>query len=168
MSIGSRLKAERERLGMTQTEFAKIAADNGAPGATRQSQAKYEKDLSVPSATYISALATAGVDVLYLLTGVGLPPVVRHNLEAIIKTTAEIDPNGETTLTELMHSGFQSVASPPSEPEVKLSRKDRAFWEMYKELDEKDQREIYHDIQEKKRLAELEKYYQENERKKNA
>lgn len=55
-----------------------------------------------------------------------------------------------------------------AEPEIELSRKDRAFWDMYKELDEKDQREIYHDIQEKKRLADLEKYYQENERKKNA
>lgn len=56
-------------MGLSQTEFAQIAADAGAPGATRQSQAKYEKGVATASAAYMAAIASAGVDVLYILTG---------------------------------------------------------------------------------------------------
>lgn len=69
-SIGIRLKESRERLGKTQSEFAEIAADFGAPGVTRQSQAKYEKGLATPSAAYLAGIAATGVDVLYILTGI--------------------------------------------------------------------------------------------------
>lgn len=67
--IGERLKQARETLGLSQTEFAQIAETAGVPGATRQSQAKYEKGLAMPGAAYLAALAAAGVDVLYVLTG---------------------------------------------------------------------------------------------------
>ena len=69
ISIGERLKEEREALGKTQGDFASIAEQAGVPGATRQSQAKYEKGLAAPSAAYLSAMASAGVDVRYVLTG---------------------------------------------------------------------------------------------------
>ena len=69
-SIGIRLKESRERLGKTQSEFAEIAADFGAPGVTRQSQAKYEKGLATPNAAYLAGIAATGVDVLYILTGI--------------------------------------------------------------------------------------------------
>ncbi|MEG0920642.1 MAG: helix-turn-helix transcriptional regulator [Comamonas sp.] len=69
ISIGERLKEEREALGKTQGDFASIAELAGVPGATRQSQAKYEKGLAAPSAAYLSAMASAGVDVRYVLTG---------------------------------------------------------------------------------------------------
>lgn len=68
-SIGERLREEREALGKTQSEFADVAAAARVPGATRQSQAKYEKGLAAPSAAYMSAIAGAGADVLYILTG---------------------------------------------------------------------------------------------------
>lgn len=68
-SIGKRLLEVRERMEMTQSEFAAIAAEAGVPGATRQSQAKYEKGLAMPSAAYLSTIASAGADVLYILTG---------------------------------------------------------------------------------------------------
>lgn len=68
-SIGKRLFEVRERMEMTQSEFAAIAAEAGVPGATRQSQAKYEKGLAMPSAAYLSAIAAAGADALYILTG---------------------------------------------------------------------------------------------------
>ena len=68
-SIGDRLREERDALGKTQSDLATLAASMGVPGATRQSQAKYEKGLASPSAAYMAAMATAGVDVLYVLTG---------------------------------------------------------------------------------------------------
>ncbi|PTT40214.1 transcriptional regulator [Acidovorax sp. HMWF018] len=69
ISIGERLREEREAMGKTQSDFAGIAAAAGVPGATRQSQAKYEKGLASPSAAYLSAVALQGVDVRYVLTG---------------------------------------------------------------------------------------------------
>lgn len=68
-SIGERLGEERTRLALSQTEAAQVAKDLGVPGATRQSQARYEKGQAAPSAAYMSAIATAGFDVLYILTG---------------------------------------------------------------------------------------------------
>lgn len=63
MTIGERLRAERERLGFNQEGFAALA------GAHRKSQGNYESDARVPDAAYLAAIATAGADVLYILTG---------------------------------------------------------------------------------------------------
>jgi transcriptional regulator with XRE-family HTH domain len=63
MSIGERLKEERERLTLSQTNFADMA------GIHRKSQANYETNERSPDAAYLATIASAGVDVLYVLTG---------------------------------------------------------------------------------------------------
>lgn len=63
MSIGERLKEERERLGFTQPALAAIA------GTTKKSQIDYEKDLTQPKAGYLAAVAKVGADVQYIVTG---------------------------------------------------------------------------------------------------
>lgn len=73
-SIGERLRITREGMGLTQSQFAAIAATAGARGATRQSQALYEKGERLPDAAYLSAIAAAGGDVLYILTGSSASP----------------------------------------------------------------------------------------------
>lgn len=67
--IGQRLREVREAMSLSQSEFAAIAASAGVPGATRQSQAKYEKGLQAPGASYLAAIAARGADVLFILTG---------------------------------------------------------------------------------------------------
>lgn len=63
-NIFERLRAERERLGRTQEEFAAIA------GVTRRPYVEWEKGGGPsPNAVQLSALAAAGADVLYILTG---------------------------------------------------------------------------------------------------
>ncbi|MDO9233053.1 MAG: helix-turn-helix transcriptional regulator [Methylotenera sp.] len=62
-NFGSRLKEERERLGLNQTSFGQIA------GVGRKSQFNYEDDARVPDAEYLAAVAAFGVDVIYLLLG---------------------------------------------------------------------------------------------------
>ncbi|HCF9884518.1 helix-turn-helix domain-containing protein [Pseudomonas aeruginosa] len=69
VSIGARLRQERERIGLSQTEFAAIADKAGVAGATRQSQSLYEKGKRMPDAGYLAVVAAAGVDVSYVLTG---------------------------------------------------------------------------------------------------
>lgn len=69
VSIGLRLREERERLRQSQSELADVAAAAGVRGSTRQSQSIYEKGERAPDAGYLAAVAGAGVDVRYVLTG---------------------------------------------------------------------------------------------------
>jgi transcriptional regulator with XRE-family HTH domain len=69
ISIGERLRRVRDEMGMSQSEFAAVAERAGVPGATRQSQANYEKGRQMPSAAYLAAIGEAGADVTYIVTG---------------------------------------------------------------------------------------------------
>lgn len=62
-SIGDRLRAERERLGLNQSELAELA------GTTRKSQFNYETGARHADTEYLAAAAAAGVDVSYVVTG---------------------------------------------------------------------------------------------------
>lgn len=67
MGIGDRLKEERQRLGLNQSDFAALA------NVAKNSQLNYEKGERSPDAAYLAAVAAAGVDVLYVLTGTRTP-----------------------------------------------------------------------------------------------
>lgn len=69
MDTGVRLREERERLGMSQEAFGAMA------GVRKQAQLLYEKGERSPDARYLSAIAAAGTDVLYILTGQRSVPV---------------------------------------------------------------------------------------------
>lgn len=62
--VGARLKEERNRLGLTQEEFASLS------GNTRRTQTNYENNSRSPDADYLSSIAKAGADVGYILTGI--------------------------------------------------------------------------------------------------
>lgn len=62
-TIGERLKIERQRLGLSQEEFA------AAGGVQRRAQIRYEAGERNPDAEYLAALPAMGVDVLFVLTG---------------------------------------------------------------------------------------------------
>ncbi len=59
---GERIKEERQRLKLTQANFAKVA------GVSRQSQANYETEEREPGAAYLMNLY-GQVDVPYILSG---------------------------------------------------------------------------------------------------
>jgi transcriptional regulator with XRE-family HTH domain len=63
VTIGQRLRAERERLGLSQQEFSV------AGGVHFKSQGNYEHGKRPPDADYLAAIDEAGADVLYILTG---------------------------------------------------------------------------------------------------
>lgn len=62
-SFGERLKEERERMALSQEAFGAIG------GVQKLAQRNYEKGNRNPDASYMSAIAAAGADVLYILTG---------------------------------------------------------------------------------------------------
>ncbi|NCF07954.1 helix-turn-helix domain-containing protein [Kosakonia sp. MH5] len=63
MQIGDFLRAERERLGLTQTAMSKAA------GVAFRTYCDYEAGKSEPKASTLAELSSFGVDVLYVLTG---------------------------------------------------------------------------------------------------
>jgi transcriptional regulator with XRE-family HTH domain len=111
-SIGERLREERERMQKTQSEIAGIAVAADVPGATRQSQAKYEKGLAAPSATYLAAIAAAGADVLYILTGkrVGPAPLILNDDEKGLLADYR---EASGPVRRAARAALQSGASPP-------------------------------------------------------
>lgn len=62
--IGKRLREERKRLDLNQTEFSAFAQLN------RRTQANYEKGTRYPDAAYLAAIAVEGADVQYIITGI--------------------------------------------------------------------------------------------------
>ncbi|HEX8572606.1 MAG TPA: helix-turn-helix transcriptional regulator [Allosphingosinicella sp.] len=63
MTFGARLKEERKRLGLQQAEFAERV------GTDVPKQSLYETGKRQLRADYLSRIAEAGVDVLYVITG---------------------------------------------------------------------------------------------------
>ena len=66
----ARLREERERLGLNQEALAEMG------GVKKLAQHKYEKGENSPTVAYLQAVAAAGVDVVYALTGMRDPVVV--------------------------------------------------------------------------------------------
>lgn len=63
VSFCERLRAERTRLGLNQTDFAALA------DVTKKTQMLYEAGDRVPDADYMAAIANAGADMYYIITG---------------------------------------------------------------------------------------------------
>lgn len=74
--IGSRLRQERERLGLSQKVFGEVG------GVEANAQGKYENGERAPKADYLSRVAERGVDVLYVLTGKPTP-ILLDNLSQV-------------------------------------------------------------------------------------
>ncbi|MGV8861064.1 MAG: helix-turn-helix domain-containing protein [Pseudomonas sp.] len=62
-TLASRLRSERKRLGLTQSQLADLG------GVEANAQAHYEKGFRIPRADYLAALAGYGLDLLYVVTG---------------------------------------------------------------------------------------------------
>lgn len=61
--VGERLREERERLGLNQTEFGVLL------GVSRGTQKNYELGASALDLRYVTALEEKGVDAAFVLTG---------------------------------------------------------------------------------------------------
>lgn len=101
VSVGERLKEERERLGYNQTDFVRIA------GVTLQSQGNYESGRREPSTSYFAAIAAAGADVQYIITGVRCSAVAagltREEVE-ILEGYRQADTTGRTAMRAVMRA----------------------------------------------------------------
>ncbi len=62
-SFSERLKEERDRLHLSQTDFAALA------DSSKASQINYEAGKRAPDSEYLTKIAASGVDILYLFSG---------------------------------------------------------------------------------------------------
>ena len=67
--VGERLREERERLGLNQTEFGALL------GVSRGTQKNYELGANSLDLRYVAALEECGVDAAFVLTGRRSTPV---------------------------------------------------------------------------------------------
>lgn len=110
VSIGARLREERERLGFTQPAFAELA------GTTKKSQIDYEKDITQPKANYLAAIAEVGADICYIVTGKN-PKKQKSDFEAEFDLVNVYDVK--------VSAGHGSICSGSVEPTSRLAfRKD--------------------------------------------
>jgi transcriptional regulator with XRE-family HTH domain len=63
VAIGARLREERNRMSASQPAFGVFG------GITKKTQSLYETGARAPDAAYLSAIGSAGADILYILTG---------------------------------------------------------------------------------------------------
>lgn len=97
---------------MTQEQFAGVA------GVQRRAQVTYEKDERRPDADYLAAIATAGADVQYIVTGVraqaagpGVPGELWRDLMALVidelsQAGLELAGDKVLELVDLLHAHF--------------------------------------------------------------
>ncbi len=90
-SFGTRLKAERVRLGLTQTAMAELA------GVRANAQLGYEKDNSSPSAEYLASLVKHGLDINFLFHGddIGIEPP--QQVAQLLSVVTQLPPAHQAT-----------------------------------------------------------------------
>ena len=121
MSFGARLAEERKRLGLKQAEFAALV------GTDVPKQSLYENDRRELRADYLSRLADANVDVIYVLTGqrmeggrldtqatrllsayLCLPEGTQHSLAGMMETLRQDLDGGAMRVMASRNLGYQA------------------------------------------------------------
>lgn len=103
VSIGDRLAEERKRRGLNQAAFAAIG------GVSVKTQVLYEKAERVPDANYLAAIAGAGFDALYVLTGASSAAAMSAEESAMLAGYRALDARGRAGVLALI-GGMQPVA----------------------------------------------------------
>ena len=113
MSFGKRLAEERQRLGLKQADFAKLA------GTNVPKQSLYENDRRDLRADYLARLAEAGVDVVYVLTGRrGAGGSLGQEASDLLTAHLTLPTDMRQALEALAHALHAKFARPPSRRDI--------------------------------------------------
>ena len=96
MSFGARLREERKRLGFKQAEFAALV------GTDVPKQSLYENGHRQLRAAYLSRIAEAGVDVVYVLTGRRSEGLLGEEASAFVAAYLELPEELRTSVERLL------------------------------------------------------------------
>lgn len=93
-SLSERLKEERKRFKLNQTDFGLIG------GIQKHAQMMYEKGKRYPNGEYLSLLESAGVDVGYIITG--NRDTSSESAQLFIKTFLSLDEKSQQSICNIM------------------------------------------------------------------
>lgn len=100
----TRLKEERKRLGLKGGQLAQLG------GVSAVSQSCYEKGKQLPGAAYLAAIAAAGVDVQYVLTGQrSADPVLTPKERLLLAAWKAASPELQTAVLAVLATGQGGV-----------------------------------------------------------
>lgn len=94
----NRLIEERKRLGLNQDQMAEIG------GVAKRTYCDYESGVSEPKASFFIAIAAAGADVQYILTGLRAVPSVETlspRKKALLDNYENTDDRGREAIEQL-------------------------------------------------------------------
>ncbi|SOD25235.1 Helix-turn-helix domain-containing protein [Variovorax sp. YR752] len=101
LSIGARLREERERLGLSQTAFAEMG------DVSLRAEQDWERGNSAPKADFLAVAASRGVDVLYVLTGQHTPKAsasLNPEQQALLDNYDNADEEGRAAARRVLSS----------------------------------------------------------------
>jgi transcriptional regulator with XRE-family HTH domain len=101
VSFCERLRSERTRLGLNQTDFAALA------GVTKKTQMLYEAGDRVPDASYIAAITNAGADMYFIITGQKI--LAANPIETAAPTWAPIDGEKLGRIIEMLEAAAKQA-----------------------------------------------------------
>jgi len=105
--VGERLREERERLGLNQTEFGVLL------GVSRGTQKNYELGANSLDLRYVSALEKCGVDAAFVLTGRRSTPLTQllsPEEERLIKQYRSITPFDQEAIRRFLQAMADDAA----------------------------------------------------------
>lgn len=100
MTFGARLKEERKRLKLTQTQLAELA------GTTKSTQLLYEKETMRANSDYLAAIAKIGLDIAYILTGKHGGVLLSDDEAEALALIRKASPEVRATALNVLRSGL--------------------------------------------------------------
>lgn len=103
--FGTRLKAERQRLGLTQVEMANVG------GVHPNSQSAYENGGSSPTAEYLERVIARGVDSQFLFHGEYANSTVSTQVAELLAILVQLPPEQQATCFAMLSLFRRSTTS---------------------------------------------------------
>lgn len=102
IEIGERLKLERERLDLSQTQFGAVG------GVTKQAQIRYEKGERKPDVLYLIEISKLGIDIDYILFGTnGQGETLNMNEKKLLDGYRKLDTDKQKWLLSFLINGIE-------------------------------------------------------------
>ena len=101
LSLGVRLREERERLGFSQTSFAELG------GVSLRTEQDWERGVSAPKSDFLAVAADHGIDVLYVITGQRTPVAatsLTNDEKALVDNYNHADEEGRAAARRVLSS----------------------------------------------------------------